>query len=142
MEATPRFVRRVVTVLVNDPSQSTIAALRYGRSLRPTVLRAVHFVIDGQQADGLRAAWPPDARVTLEFVECPGRSLPRCAAGLVRHEAERPDAHVTVVLPRRRLSPLHGGTAGQIADALSQVPDVAVTIIPPSRAAPGPPGPL
>jgi hypothetical protein len=141
MEATPRFVRRVVIVLVNDPGQSTIAALRYARSLRPAMQRAVHFVIDGQQADRLRAAWP-DVRVTLEFVECPGPSLPRCAAGLVRQEAERPDAHVTVVLPRRRLSPLHGGTAGQIADALSQVPGIAVTIVPPSRAAPGPPGPL
>ena len=142
MEATPRFVRRVVIVLVNDPGQSTIAALRYARSLRPTMRRAVHFVIDGLEADRLRAAWPPDARVALEFVECPGRSLPRCAADLVRHEAELPGAHVTVVLPLRLLSPLHGGTAGQIADALSQVPDVAVTIVPPSRTAPGPPRPL
>jgi hypothetical protein len=38
MEATPRFVRRVVIVLVDDSGQSTIAALRYAISLRrPTV---------------------------------------------------------------------------------------------------------
>ncbi len=141
MEATPRFVRRVVIVLVNDSGQSTITALRYARSLRPTMPRAVHFVIDSQQADRLRAAWPPDARLALEFVDCPGRSLPRCAADLVRQEAEMPGTQVTVVLPRRSFSPLRDGTAGQIADVLSQVPDVAVTIIPPSRSAPESSGP-
>ncbi len=141
METAPRFARRVVIVLVNDPGQSTIAALRYAGSLRPTMQRAVHLVIDAQQADRLRAAWPPDARVALELVECPGRSLPGCAAGLARHEAEPAGTQVTVVLPRRSLSPLHGGTAGQIADALSQVPGVAVAIISPPEAAPGPPRP-
>ena len=43
---------------------------------------------------------------------------------------------VTVVMPRRNFAPLRDGTAGQIADVLGQVPDVAVTIIPLSRAAP------
>jgi len=100
MEATPRFVRRVVIVLIDDSGQSTIAALRYAMSLlRPTMSRAVHFVIDSQQADRLRAAWPPDARVPLELVDCPGQSLPGCAAGLVRQEAELPGTQVTVVLP-------------------------------------------
>jgi hypothetical protein len=135
MEPTPRFVRRVVIVFVGDSGQSTIAALRYATGLRPTTVRAVHFVIDSQQAERLRAAWPPDARVSLEFVDCPG-SLTRCAADLVRHEAELPGVGMTVILPRRSFSPLHGGMAGQIADVLGQVPDVAVTIIPPSRAAP------
>lgn len=136
MEATPRFVRRVVIVLVDDPGPSATAAVRYARSLRPTTLHAVHFVRDSQRADGLRSAWPPGARVPLKFVNCHGRSLPHCAADLVRHEAEQPGAQVTVVLPRRGFSPPRGGTADQIADALSQVPDVAVTIVPPSRAVP------
>ncbi len=134
MEPTSRFVRRVVIVLVNDSGQSTIAALRCARSLRPTMARAVHLVIDSQHSEWLRAAWPPDARVSLELVDCPGRSLTRCAADLVRREAERLGAQVTVILPRRSFSPLHGGTAGQIADVLSQVPGVAVTIVPPPRA--------
>jgi hypothetical protein len=136
MEATPRLVRRVVIVLVNDSGRSATAALRYARSLHPTMLRAVHFVMDRQQADRLGAAWPSDARGPLKVVDCPGRDLPRCAADLVRRQAELPGAQVTVVLPRRSLSPLRGGTAGQIADALNQVPDVAVTIVPPSQAAP------
>src|SRR5260370_28959373 len=136
MEATPRFIRRVVIVLVNDSGQSAIAALRYARSLRPTTVRAVHVVIDGQQAERLRASWPPGPRVSLELVDCPDRSLARCAADLVRHEAKLPGAQVTVILLRRSVSPLRGGTASHIAEVLSEVPDVAVTIVPPSTAAP------
>ncbi len=158
MEATPRFVRRVVIVFVDDSGQSTIAALRYAMKLRPTTVRAVHLVIDSQRSERLRAAWPPDPRVPLEFVDCSGRSLAQCAADLVRHEAELPGAEVTVILPRHSIAPpgggtagsgpfqdadiirhgiaAPGGTAGQIADVLSEVPDVAVTIIAPPRAAP------
>ena len=65
----------------------------------------------------------------------------QCAADLVRHEAELPGAQVTVVMPWRNFAPLRDGTAGQIADVLGQVPDVAVTIIPPSTAAPESSGP-
>jgi hypothetical protein len=99
------------------------------------MLRAVHFVIDSQQADRLRAAWPPDARVSLEFVDRPGRSLPSVPPtwSAMRQNCR---AQVTVVMPRRNFAPLRDGTAGQIADVLGQVPDVAVTIIPLSRAAP------
>ena len=144
MEATPRFVRRVVIVFVDDSGQSTIAALRYARSLRPTMVRAVHFVLDSQRAERLRAAWPPDPRASLEFVDCSGQSLARCAVDLVRHEAELPGAKVTVILPRHRIAPpmgrtgiaVPGGTAGQFAQDLGQVPDVTVTIFALPRAAP------
>jgi hypothetical protein len=88
-----------------------------GACLRPTMLRTVHFVTDSQQADRLRAAWPPDARVSLEFVDCPGPSLTRCAADLVRREAELLGAQVTVILQTvgtplrmvKRCSPVHVG---------------------------------
>ena len=145
MEATPRFVRRVVIVFVGDSDQSTIAALRRARSLHPTTVRAVHFVLDSQRAERLRAAWPPDRRMPLQFVDCPGRSLARCAVDLVRHEAELPGAEVTVILPRHSIAPpssgrtgigVPGGMAGQIAQELGQVPDVAVMIIAAPRAAP------
>jgi len=52
MEATPRFVRRVVNVFVDDSGLFTFAALRRARSLRPTTVRAVHFVIDGRHRSG------------------------------------------------------------------------------------------
>jgi hypothetical protein len=139
MEETPRYGRRVVIVFVNDLDLSTAAALRYARSLRPSTLRAVHFVIDSQHAERLRVAWQPERGVPLEFVDCPDRRLARCAADLARHEADLPGAQVTVILPGRSSSPLlgrllHGRTAGKIAAALSRVPNVAVTVIPPSMA--------
>jgi hypothetical protein len=147
MEETPHYSRGAVIVFVDDAEASTTAALRYARSLHPTTLRAVHLVIDSDKAERLRAAWPPDSGVPLEFVDCPGRRLARCAADLVRREAESPGAQVTVILPGRSFSLLlgrllHGRTADKIAAVVSRVPNVAVTIIPPSRAASGSPGPV
>jgi hypothetical protein len=111
MEATPRFVRRVVIVFVDDSGPSTIAALRRARSLRPTTVRAVHFVIDGQHSERLRADWPPDAHVPPELVDCPGRSLAGCAVDLIRDEAELPGAEVTVILPRQSIATPMAGPA-------------------------------
>jgi len=131
----PNYTRRVVIVFVDDFDLSTIAALRYAKSLRPTVVRAVHFVIDTEQAERLRAAWLPDRSVSLEFVDCPDRRLTRAAADLARHEAEVPGTQVTAILPRRSFSPLlgrllHDRTADKIAGVVSRVPNAAATIIP------------
>ena len=131
----PNYSRRVVIVFVDDFDLSTIAALRYARSLRPTVVRAVHFVIDSEQAERLRAAWLPDRNVSLEFIDCPDRRLTRCAADLVAHEAKAPGTQVTAILPRRSFSPLlgrllHDRTADKIAAVVSRVPNAAATIIP------------
>jgi hypothetical protein len=149
MEAAPRFVRHMAIVLVDDSGPSTMAALQHARSLRATTIRAVHFVLDSQQAEQLRADWPPDARVPLELVDCPGQSLARCAVDLIRHEAEQPDVEVTVIMSRRRsFAPsgrtgiaLPGGMPSQIAQELGQLPHVAVSILAPPRAASEPPGP-
>jgi len=131
----PNYTRRVVLVFVDDFDLSTIAALRYAKSLRPTVVRAVHFALDSEQAERLRAAWLPDRSVSLEFVDCPDRRLTRCAADLVAREAETPGTQVTAILPRRSFSPLlgrllHDRTADKIAGVVSRVPNAAATIIP------------
>jgi len=131
----PNYSRRVVIVFVDDFDLSTIAALRYAKSLRPTTVRAVHFVIDTEQAEKLRVAWLPDRSVSLEFIDCPDRRLTRAAAELVRHEAEHPGTQVTAILPRRSFSPLlgrllHDRTADKIAGVVSRVPNAAATIIP------------
>jgi len=133
--ATPNYLRRVVLVFVDDFDLSTIAALRYAKSLRPTALRAVHFVIDSEQAEKLRAAWIPDRNVTLEFIDCPDRRVSRAALELVSAEAEAAGTHVTVILPRRGYAPLigrllHDRTADKIASVVSRVPNAAATIIP------------
>jgi hypothetical protein len=124
----------VVIVFVDDFDLATLAALRYAKSLRPTTVRAVHFVIDSERAEKLRAAWLPDRSVSLEFIDCPDRRLTRCAAELVSREAETPGTQVTAILPRRsfslRATLLHDRTADKIAGVVSRVPNAAATIIP------------
>jgi amino acid transporter len=132
----PNYPRRTVYVLVDSFDLATLAALRYARSLRPTKLRAVHFVIDTAQADTLREEWTralPD--VVLEFIDCPDRRLTRAATELVAAEAAQPGTHVTAVLPRRSYSPLlgrllHDRTADKISGAVSRIPHATATIIP------------
>ncbi|MGH3223879.1 MAG: hypothetical protein ACRDPY_35255, partial [Streptosporangiaceae bacterium] len=131
----PNYTRRVVIVFVDDFDLSTIAALRYARSLRPTTIRAVHFVIDTEQAERLRVAWQPERGVPLEFIDCPDRRLARAAAELASQEAAQPGTQVTAILPRRSFSPLlgrllHDRTADKMAGVVSRVPNAAATIIP------------
>jgi amino acid transporter len=132
----PHYTRRTVLVFVDSFDLATLAALRYARSLRPTTLRAVHFVIDSARADKLRRDWTQaDRGLVLEFVDCPDRRLTRAAADLVCQETADPGTHVTVILPRRSYSPLlgrflHDRTADKIARVVSQIPRSAATIIP------------
>jgi amino acid transporter len=131
----PNYTRRIVIVFVDDFDLSTIAAIRYAKSLRPTSLRAVHFVIDVDQAERLRASWLPDRNVSLEFIDCADRRLTRGAVELVSQEAEAAGTQVTAILPRRSFSPLlgrllHDRTADKMAGAVSRVQNAAATIIP------------
>ena len=130
------YPKRTVFLLVDSFDLATLAALRYARSLRPTTLRAVHFVIDTAQAEQLREEWMrADRGVVLDFIDCPDRRLTRCAAELVSAEAALPGVHVTAVLPRRSYAPLlgrflHDRTADKIAGAVSRIPHSVATIVP------------
>jgi amino acid transporter len=132
----PTYPRRTVFVFVDRFDLATLAALRYARSLRPTTLRAVHFVIDPAEADTLREDWMrADRGIVLDYIDCPDRRLPRCAAELVSREAAQPGTHVTAVLPRRSYSPLlgrllHDRTADKIAAVLSNIQHSVATIVP------------
>jgi amino acid transporter len=132
----PNYTRRTVLVFVDEFNLATIAALRYARGLRPTGLRAVHFVIDQERAKELRDAWlRADRGIPLDLVDCPDRRLPRAAAELVARETSDPGTYVTVVLPRRSYPPLlgrllHDQTADKIARVVSRLPRSAATIIP------------
>ena len=138
----PHYSRRVVFVLVDSFDLATLAALRYARSLRPTQIRAVHFVIDSVRAEKLREKWTrADRGVALDFIDVPDRRLTKAATDLAEREIEDPGTHVTVILPRRSYSALfgrllHDRTADKIAAAISRVPRSAATIVPydvPSR---------
>jgi amino acid transporter len=132
----PNYPRRTVYLLVDSFDLATMAAVRYARSLRPTTLRAVHFVIDTDQANQLREEWMRGERdIVLDFVDTPDRRLTRAAAELVSREAAVPGTHVTAVLPRRSYSPLlgrflHDRTADKIAAVVSNIPNAAATIVP------------
>ncbi len=132
----PHYTRRTVFVFVDSFDLATLAALRYARSLRPTSLRAVHFVIDNVRAEKLREEWTRANRgVVLDFIDVPDRRLTRAAAELVGHEVEDPGTHVTVILPRRSYSAwfgrlLHDRTADKIAAVVSRIPRSAATIVP------------
>ena len=132
----PNYPKRTVFVLVDSFDLATLAALRYARSLKPTTLRAVHFVIDTAVADQLREDWMrADRGVVLDFIDCPDRRLTRCAAELVSAEAALPGVHVTAVLPRRSYAPLlgrflHDRTADKIAGVVSRIPHSVATIVP------------
>jgi amino acid transporter len=132
----PTYSRRSVFIFVDDFDLATIAAMRYARSLRPTTLHAVHFVIDNVQAETLRQDWVrANTGIALDFVDCADRRLARCAAELVSAEAELPGVGVTAILPRRGYSPLlgrllHDRTADKIAAVVSRIPHAAATIVP------------
>ena len=132
----PTYSRRTVFVFVDSFDLATVAALRYARSLRPTTLHAVHFVIDNVQAEALRQDWVrANTGIVLDFVDCADRRLARCAAELVKAEAMLPGVGVTAILPRRGYSPLlgrllHDRTADKIAAVVSRIPHAAATIVP------------
>jgi amino acid transporter len=140
----PHYSRRVVFVFVDSFDLATLAALRYARSMRPTQIRAVHFVIDSVRAEKLREKWTrADRGVALDFIDCPDRRLTKAATDLAERETTDPGTHVTVILPRRSYSALlgrllHDRTADKIAAAISRIPRSAATIVPydvPSRVA-------
>jgi amino acid transporter len=132
----PNYSRREVLLLVDGYDLATIAALKYARGLRPTVLRAVHFSLDSARADELGRQWvAAGTGIPLELADCPDRRLAHAAARLATSLATVPGTHVTVVLPRRcypalagRL--LHDHTADRIARVVSRVPNAAATIVP------------
>jgi len=132
----PTYSRRSVYVFIDDFDLATIAGLRYARSLRPTSLRAIHFVIDNVQADKLREDWMrANPGIPLDFVDCPDRRLANAAANLVSAEAALPGVGVTAVLPRRSYAPivgrlLHDRTADKMASLISRIPHAAATIVP------------
>lgn len=129
------YSHHIVLVFVDALDLATIEALRYGRSLRPSQLRAVHFVLDSARADRLQARWETTVgTVPLELVDCPDRRLGRAALHLISR-LEAPRTEISVLLPRRSYSSvlgrlLHDRTSDRIARVVSRLPYAAATIIP------------
>ena len=135
LTAGTKFSHHTVLVFVDVLDLATIEALRYGQSLRPSSLRAVHFVLDSEHAARLQKRWETTAEmVPLELIDCPDRRLGRATLETLEREA-LPRTEVSVLLPRRSYSTvlgrlLHDRTADRIARLISRVPNATATIIP------------
>jgi amino acid transporter len=133
---TPNYARHRVYVCVSSLDLAVLEAIRYGRSLRATELKAVHFMIDEAHAERLRRRWE-DLRVDvpLKIIDCPDRRVPRAAQELVLAALAEEGTGVTMLLPRRTYAPLlgrllHDRTADRIAKVISRIPQAAATIVP------------
>jgi amino acid transporter len=132
------ITRHEVILLVDSVDLATIATLRYARSLRPSTLRAVHFVLDDVHAEEVQKAWRTTAslqELPLALIDCPDRRLVRAAMELAAQETDDPCTHLTLLLPRRTYprilgSLLHDHTADDIARATSRLPRVVATVVP------------
>ncbi|HEX9339095.1 MAG TPA: hypothetical protein VF892_24555, partial [Pseudonocardiaceae bacterium] len=130
------FARHKVFVFVSSLDLAVLAALRYGRSLRPFELKAVHFMVDEAHANRLRQRWEDlGMDTTLKVIDCPDRRITRAAQELVTEASSEPGTGVTVLLPRRTYAPLlgrllHDRTADRIASVISRLPQAAATIVP------------
>ena len=125
-----------VFVCVSSLDLAVVEALRYGRSLRPSVLKAVHFMVDETHANRLRARWERMGVPTpLLVLDVPDRRISRAAQEFVLEALGDGDTGVTMLLPRRSYAPvlgrlLHDRTADRIAKVISRIPQAAATIVP------------
>jgi amino acid transporter len=135
--AAPVLRHHTVLVFVERLDLATARALQYARTLQPDELRAVHFVLDTEQAAHLQNQWSRLglARFPLDLVECPDRRLTRASMELVAEATEDGRTEVSVLLPRRVFEGawrrvLHDRTADRIAGFVSQLPNANATIVP------------
>jgi amino acid transporter len=134
--AATNYARHKVFVFVNSADLAVLEALRYGRNLRGSELKAVHFMIDAAHAERLQERWAKLGLETpLKVVDCPDRRIARAAQELVLAASAEPRTGVTVLLPRRSYAPLlgrllHDRTADQLARVINRAPNAAATIIP------------
>ncbi|HEX5117160.1 MAG TPA: amino acid permease [Pseudonocardiaceae bacterium] len=134
--STVNYARHTVFVFVSSIDLAVLEALRYGRSLRPTELKAVHFMVDETFANRLRSRWEHvGVNTALKVIDCPDRRISRAAQELVVEASADESTSVTVLLPRRTYAPLlgrllHDRTADRIASVISRLPRAAATIVP------------
>nr|WP_305092805.1 APC family permease [Prescottella sp. R16] len=125
----------IAIVLVDTYDLATIEALRYGRSLRPSRLRAVHFALDDAHAAHLARQWENSSLdIPLDIMDCPDRRLGHAVLKLVAR-TEAPRTEISIILPRRTYGTLlgrllHDRTADHIAGLVSKIPHTVAIIVP------------
>jgi hypothetical protein len=133
----PTLDRHTVLVLVQQIDPAVMRAVQYARRLGADELRALHFVLDEEQAEKLPEKWEGLGLddVPLELIECPDRNISKCALVAVAHALADDDTELTVLVPDRvyggaweRL--LHDETAHDLARELTRLPHANVTTVP------------
>jgi amino acid transporter len=133
----PILPRHMAIVLVERLDLATARALQYARSLMPDELRAVHFVVDPDEAKILEKSWGELglSRFPLDLIDCPDRRLGRASVQVAYDSVRDGKSELTVLIPRRvhdsftrRL--LHDRTSERIAALVSEVKNCAATIVP------------
>jgi hypothetical protein len=131
--------RHVVIVLVGRVDRSLVRAIRYGRALRPAVLRCVHVAVDPAFAQWLEREWDRVglSALPLEIKDSPDRDLVEAVLELARDEIAEPHTQVTLVVPRRIWRPwltviAHDHTAASLVRAVTAagIDNLIVTITP------------
>jgi hypothetical protein len=137
LDVEPNWGRHVVLVFVDRLDLATLRGLRYARRLRPTQIRAVHFIIDDARARYLLARWEQFRRgyIGLELFECRDRRLGRASLKLLSRTVSDGRTEATMLLPRRSYAPvvgrlLHDRTADHVAAQVSWIPNAVATIVP------------
>jgi amino acid transporter len=133
----PILRRHVVLVFVDQLDLAAARAIQYARTLTPDELRAVHFVVDDDEAQHLAQQWRRLglSRVPLELVACPDRRLTRAAVETTAYELSDGETEVSVLLPDRKYRGpwhriLHDRTADAILAELSRLAHANVTTVP------------
>ena len=117
-----------VVVLVGGVNQSSLAAIRYARSVGATDAVAVTVALDEEHAERIREAWLRyDIQFPLEIIESPYRDLTNTVEDYLDELDSRwGHDYVTVVIPRVRPAPLVAGhlpqPVGPGPEAGAQVP--------------------
>jgi amino acid transporter len=136
--ATAKILRRhVALVFVDRLDLAAARAIQYARVLTPDEMRAVHFVLDREEARRLASEWIRLglSRIPLELVDCPDRRLTRCALETVAAELSDGGTEVSVLLPQRKYRGawrhlLHDHTSEAIEREVSMLPHANVTTVP------------
>ena len=132
------ITKHQILVLINSVDLATLGTIRYGKSLNPHQIKAVHFVMDDDIARKIGEKWETNSflkDVPLTFVDCPDRRLEKSAVNFVSSATLNGELETTVLLPRRSFSQiagriLHDQTADKLASELTSLPYVVATIVP------------
>ncbi|MBI4733577.1 MAG: amino acid permease, partial [Rubrobacteridae bacterium] len=130
-------IKHNVVILVASIHVGTVEALKYAKSLTPTIIRAVHIDIDPVQTQKVKERWDRfGLGIPLEIVESPYRDIIGPFLEKLREiEKEMTDDIVTVIIPEFVVSRwwenlLHNQTGFILKTRLLLWKDVVVISVP------------